>query len=343
MINDKGRLRFKFLKFKLVKFEPLLNLYNNEDLLKVRGHAGFSLTFVKYRSKRRLRAGPADNVSESDLRLQHWNRPPVGPMAASRARKLRASPRLNLSLRLLASLAAAVLDSGCYHAAGQLPDLDSALTTQLQWLASTRAPSIGANTAAVVTYGNTAHGTSWAAQYAATGYAAPYMERPLASSTQYQSSYTAALLANGCITDTQFRYSQAAATPGAAYICVPSGLGTRFLSVLRSLNYFGGVTDAGNLVLFGYDTQWNRCAVLRGPFTPMATSQLLYPTSVNSAVRYVVPGGEDLCALDAAGILHCWAALPSTWADGATAWTARRRGRRCRRTRRCAPAARALT
>lgn len=132
-----------------------------------------------------------------------------------------------------------------------------------------------------------------------------------------QIPYCTALLANGCIMDTNERWGRMAVTPAVPSVCPPVGLGRRFLSVLRGLNYYGGVTDTGNIVLMGYATNWDKCVFIQGPFTPMATVLKMTSTGAAGLSTISVPTGIDLCALDAAGVLHCWADLPSTWAASA--------------------------
>lgn len=196
-------------------------------------------------------------------------------------------------------------------------DVDIAFSAQLAWLASSRAPPVGANTAAVITHGSVPTGavmpTSGLGFIATTS-------APITSSWQESTMFTAALLANGCLMDTQMRYGLAATTPLLPFVCPPAGLGSRFVSVLRGPTYVGGVTDVGTLVLFGPLTgSGERCAYIRGPFTAMAALQRLYAATGNGAVR-VVPSGEDLCALDRAGVLHCWADLPASWLNVAPRW-----------------------
>lgn len=196
-------------------------------------------------------------------------------------------------------------------------DVDAAFSAQLAWLASSRAPPVGANTAAVITHGHVPVGTVMPATglaYIAT------TSTPLSSGWQESTMFTTALLANGCLMDTQMRYGLAATTPWQPFVCPPIGLGSRFVSALRGPTYVGGVTDVGNLVLYGPLTgSGERSAFIRGPFSAMATVQRSYAATGNGAVR-VVPSGEDLCALDRAGLLHCWADLPATWLNSAPRW-----------------------
>lgn len=198
-------------------------------------------------------------------------------------------------------------------AAARKAVLDSSVSAQLLWLASTRAPVMGANTAASITCGNVGAVTA-----SSLGPFFDHMQPGWA--TRDRAAFCAVLLANGCFMDTEHRLTQVAVLPASPFVCSPIGLGSRFLSVLRGPSYVGGVTDSGNFVLFGQGANWNRCAVIRGPFTAMVTAQVLTPTVVLGVQQVTVSAGVDLCALDTAGALRCWEDLPSTWATAARPW-----------------------
>lgn len=205
------------------------------------------------------------------------------------------------------------------------PPLDAALSANLAAMASS--PS-GANTAAVITCGNVDPVMS---PLAGTGYNAvsPHkFQSPtgtrgiMAASWQVTSrtSYCTALLANGCIIDTEERWFRMTNVRSAPFVCVPTGLGSRFVSVLRGPGYVGGVTDLGILVFFGLGTSWNKCGFMQGPFTAMAAAQRHFGTHAAAIRTATLSSGTDLCALDTAGVLHCWETLPSNWPTGAPAW-----------------------
>lgn len=195
-------------------------------------------------------------------------------------------------------------------------DVDGALSAQLAWLASSRAPPVGSNTAAIISQGSVLIGTATGGPDFLAQSSAPFQS----PSSQQTSLHTVSLLANGCFIDTQMRFGVAAMAPTVPFVCPPAGLGSRFISVTRGPNFAGGVTDVGALVLFGPLGSGERCAVIRGPFTAMAALQRMYPASAVSIPRVAVPFGEDLCALDAAGVLHCWADLPAAWTTAAPRW-----------------------
>ena len=160
--------------------------------------------------------------------------------------------------------------------------------------------------------------------------------------------YCGALLENGCIIS-------ASSQPNTSlpYFCVPTGLGSRFLSVVstqaggamgssRVLPSFdtglvrgwalGGVTDTGALVFFGASrlpepftasqwglnvaySSWQRCIFFPGPYTAMATTVYLRPSPF--ALRVNPAPAATLCALTRAGALECWdvggTSVTSSW------------------------------
>lgn len=135
------------------------------------------------------------------------------------------------------------------------------------------------------------------------------------------SQSAAALLVNGCIFDVM-----AQPLSGVPYLCVPAGLGSVFVSVMRTIEAVGGVTDTGAIVFFGdgVSSPVERCVYLIGPYTPMATVSVLYPVPV-AAVYVTLGPTTTLCALTRAGSLECstivggwWTAAGPTWKD----WTA---------------------
>lgn len=196
------------------------------------------------------------------------------------------------------------------------------LFADLQWLAAARGPPAGSNTAAIITCGNVGLVTSPVAGTSYIPMSLSGVHTPSQSTEPSGTPDCTALLANGCIMDSNERFGRMAVTPAAPFVCPPIGLGSRFLSVLRGPSYFGGVTDTGALVLHGLGSSWNRCAFVRGPFTPMATAQRLFVTRTAGQAMFSVAIREtvDLCALDVAGVLRCWDTIPSSWASTTPVW-----------------------
>lgn len=226
--------------------------------------------------------------------------------------------RCALRIGAVAAAAACAAAAPVPLAVPPAPPLDGALSANLAWMASSRAPPLGANTAAVITCGNV---DPVMLPIAANGYRTDF-SFAMASSWQASSrtSYCTALLANGCLVDTEERWFRMTSARSAPYVCVPAGLGSRFVSVLRGPGFFGGVTDLGIIVLFGLGASWNKCGFMQGPYTAMAAAQRHIGTHADHLRTVTLPIGTDLCALDSAGVLHCWETLPDTWAAAATAW-----------------------
>lgn len=256
-----------------------------------------------------------DNLKGVDLTRRRHCIPPAGPPACEMACR-----RPQQRLRAFVAGVTAALLLAASRAQAPAP-LDAGLSANLAWLASSRAVPLGANTAAVVMCDNLGPATT---NSDGSSYA-PLPHTALSNGADFNNlgGWCTALLANGCLADTQQREWQVPVTPAAPFLCPPVGLGRRFVSVLRATNYAGGVTDTGTLVLYGVGSSWDRCAVVRGPFTAMAAAVQLVATQKVGIATTAVPTGTDLCALDAAGVLHCWADIPAAWVAAAPRWVPR--------------------